>query len=146
MEKKAPYKTRQQDLLLSYLKSIKGQHFTVEDVKEHFANKNSPIGVATIYRHLEKLISGGLVNKYIVDETSAACFEYIGSDSCQKTVPHFHLKCNVCGSLIHLECEELEQIRAHLKSSHNFELDSFKTVFYGTCSACQANGDKNGAS
>ncbi len=133
---KAPYKTKQQDLLLSYLESIKGKHFTVEDVREHFASKNSSIGVATIYRHLEKLVANGTVNKYIIDETSAACFEYLGNDACHRDVPHFHLKCSKCGTLIHLECEELLQIQEHLMKEHGFMLDSFRTVFYGTCSKC----------
>ncbi|MBQ9238519.1 MAG: transcriptional repressor [Treponema sp.] len=133
---RSPYKTRQQELLLSYLKSTRGRHFTVEDVRTHFSNKHIAIGVATIYRHLERLAASGAVNKYIIDENSAACFEYMGGGSCSADKQHFHLKCGVCGTLIHLKCEELALIQNHLLNAHGFVLNPFRTVFYGTCAGC----------
>ena len=54
---KSVYKTRQQDFLLSYLKEMKGQHFTAEEVRAHFESKEISIGIATIYRQLEKLVA-----------------------------------------------------------------------------------------
>ena len=45
---KAAYKTRQQDLLFSYLNEMKGKHFTADDVRSHFEQKNLSIGIATI--------------------------------------------------------------------------------------------------
>ena len=130
------YKTRQQELLLAYLEAHKGAHFTAEDVRAHFAAQEVSMGTATIYRHLEKLVAGGSVNKYLIDEHSAACFEYTGHCAQADAGEHFHLKCEQCGSLIHLECDELCQIRAHLLSEHGFVLDPFRTVFYGRCAAC----------
>ncbi len=134
---KTKYRTRQQDLLLSYLKEMQGTHFTAEDLRIHFEQSGTPLGTATLYRHLEKLVSDGLVNKYIIDEHSAACFEYIG-DSCHEKAPevHFHLKCEVCGILIHLECDELACISAHLQKEHGFTLNPLRTVFYGVCAKC----------
>lgn len=135
---KSPYKTRQQELLLSYLESRKGEHFTAEDVRAHFAQKEISMGTATIYRHLEKLVTAGSVNKYVIDEHSAACFEYTGHccSEAERAEEHFHLKCEHCGALIHLECDELCQIRAHLFKSHGFVLNPLRTVFYGTCASC----------
>lgn len=135
---KAPYKTKQQDLLLSYLKEMQGRHFTAEEIHHHFEEKKLSIGIATIYRQLEKLVLEGKLQKYVIDEHSAACFEYIGSDC--ETFPngqHFHLKCEICGKLIHLECEELSEISTHLQKEHDFFLNPFRTVFYGKCSECQ---------
>lgn len=128
------YKTRQQDLLLHYVMQTQGKHFTAEDVRIHFAEKEIAIGTATIYRQLEKLVKEGKLQKYIIDEHSAACFEYTGE--CSTDEQHFHLKCEKCGRLIHLECDELEQIKKHLLEEHGFVLDSFRTVFYGKCADC----------
>ena len=36
---KAAYKTKQQDLLFSYLREMQGKHFTAEDVRAHFEEK-----------------------------------------------------------------------------------------------------------
>lgn len=137
---KSPYRTRQQELLLAYLRDMQGKHFTAEDVRAHFERTHAAIGLATVYRHLEKLVSDGVVTKYVIDEHSAACFEYVG-ETCHEDAQeqHFHLKCEVCGSLIHLECNELACISAHLQNDHGFTLNPFRTVFYGTCAQCQRN-------
>ena len=129
---RATYRTRQQELLLDYLRGTQGKHFTAEDVCEHL-----DIGTATVYRHLEKLVAEGTVGKYVIDEHSAACFEYLGG-ACRRDgqEAHFHLKCESCGALIHLDCDELACIRAHLRAEHGFSLNPFRTVFYGTCGDC----------
>lgn len=134
MEKKN-YKTRQQDLLLSCFKSMKHRHFTAEDVRAYFEEREVSIGIATIYRQIEKFVAAGTVQKYFLGEQNAACFEYVGED-CPKEVPHFHLKCEKCGKLIHLECRDLEMLSSHLKAEHGFALDPFRTVFYGLCEKC----------
>ncbi len=140
---KSPYKTKQQELLLGYLQKTQGKHFTAEDVRSHFDSEQTPIGIATVYRHLEKLVSDGVVTKYVIDEHSAACFEYVGKSCAEEGVEeHFHLKCEVCGLLIHLECEELSCISAHLQREHGFALNPFRTVFYGVCEKCQKSKSK----
>ena len=131
------YRTRQQELLISYLKETCGKHFTAEDVKNHFEEKQVSLGTATIYRQLEKLVGDGILLKYFVDEHSAACFEYISEDGRAEEEQHFHLKCEKCGSLIHLECNELNEIKKHLFEDHGFELNPFRTVLYGTCANCR---------
>ena len=139
---KAAYKTRQQDLLISYLREMQGKHFTAEDVRAHFEAKKISIGIATIYRQLEKLVNEGKIQKYFIDEHSAACFEYAGDD-CLEKEKHFHLKCELCGRLIHLECEELEELGGHLKTEHGFVINPLRTVFYGVCTDCINKKEKD---
>ena len=139
--KNVHYKTKQQDLLFSYLCEMQGRHFTAEDVRAHFSGKNISIGIATIYRQLEKLVSEGKIQKYFIDDHSAACFEYAG-ENCNASEQHFHLKCELCGRLIHLECDELEELGGHLKTEHGFVINPLRTVFYGVCTDC-ANKKEN---
>ncbi len=138
---KAAYKTKQQDLLFSYLREMQGQHFTAEDVRSHFEAKKISIGIATIYRQLEKLVAEGKIQKYFIDDHSAACFEYAGED-CNANEQHFHLKCELCGRLIHLECEELQELGGHLKTEHGFVINPLRTVFYGVCTDCLCKKEK----
>ena len=133
---KSVYKTRQQDLLLSFLKETKGSHFTAEDVKNHFALSDNPLGTATIYRQLEKFVVDGTVIKYFIDEKSAACYEYVGESEESR---HFHIKCEKCGTLIHLDCSELSHLQTHLKEHHGITLNPLRTVFYGICAECEKN-------
>ncbi len=130
------YKTKQQELLLSCFKAMQGRHFTAEDVSAYFQKQNISIGIATIYRQIEKFVAMGVVQKYFLGELNAACFQYMGEE-CHKEVSHFHLKCEKCGTLIHLECHDLEQLSSHLMAEHGFALDPFRTVFYGLCENCR---------
>ena len=133
------YNTRQRNKLLEYMQTVPGEHFTAKDVCGYFQTCGTPIGVATVYRQLERMVEEGIVNKYIIDANSPACFEYVDREhNC--TEECFHCKCEKCGKLIHLHCEELVQIRSHLKEEHHFTLDPLRTVFYGLCEECAAAG------
>ena len=136
MGQRSNYKTSQRDILLDYLESVKNTHITAGDVCEHFKSCGASIGQATVYRRLEKLVDEGLATKYIIDTNSPACFEYTGADSHAHGDACYHLKCEKCGRLIHLSCEEMGCMGSHLLSEHGFKLDPRRTVFYGLCSEC----------
>ncbi|MBR0085346.1 MAG: transcriptional repressor [Lachnospiraceae bacterium] len=136
MGRKITYNTHQREDILAYFKERKGEHITALDVSRHFKEAGSSIGTTTVYRQLEKLVDEGLLNKYIIDMNSPACFEYVeASDHCAGTTC-FHCKCEKCGKLIHMHCDELSCIAAHLKGEHGFMLDPMRTVFYGVCAEC----------
>ena len=133
---RSKYKTKQRAILLEYFESVPGVHFTAADVYEYFKLHGITIGQSTIYRQLESFVDEGIINKYIIDGSSPACFEYIRQDEHVETEICFHCKCEKCGRLIHLHCDELEEIQAHLLAEHHFRLNPMRTVFYGLCKDC----------
>ena len=135
MQGKTKYKTRQRELLLEFLERNAGEHITAREICEHFKETDPPIGKSTVYRQLETLVDEGILNKYSVDGSSAACFEYVPSESHGEGVC-FHCKCEKCGALIHLHCDELQAVQLHLFEEHQFRVDSHRTVFYGICEQC----------
>lgn len=136
MNQKLKYKTRQHGLLLDYLKTIPGVHITASDVCSYFEENGATISKATIYRQLESLVDEGILNKYVLDPNSPACFEYVDEDSHAGPDVCFHCKCEKCGKLIHLHCDELKEIQNHLYNEHRFRMDPIRTVFYGLCDEC----------
>ncbi len=136
MNSRSKYKTKQRELLIGYLESVEGTHITVSDVCDYFKARGEGIGQSTVYRQLESLVDEGVVNKYIIDTNSPACFEYNGHEKHNDGETCFHCKCEKCGSLIHLKCEELCEIQDHLFKEHRFKLDPKRTVFYGLCEKC----------
>ena len=140
---KPKYKTRQRELLIDYLKTVPGKHITAGDICEYFKIQGSPIGQSTVYRQLEELVNEGLLNKYNLSSSGAACFEYIGEDSHCDEGTCFHCKCEKCGKLIHMHCEELIGIQHHMEEDHQFRLDPLRTVFYGICEECAEENGKN---
>ena len=53
------YRTKNREALLAYLRSREGEHVTVSEIHDHFRQTGSSMGVATIYRQLEQLVSEG---------------------------------------------------------------------------------------
>ena len=139
MSTRSRYKTKQSTCLLQYLETVPGVHITAGDVCEYFKEKGMPISQSTVYRHLEALVDEGVLKKYSIDANSPACFEYVGPSVSEESdaLTCFHCKCERCGKLIHLHCEELDEIRGHLLEEHHFRIDPIRTVFYGLCEECQ---------
>ena len=76
----AAYRTKQRSEIADYLASIPGEHVTAGDICAHFRAQGRAVGTATVYRQLERMVSEGTVSKYIIDESTGACFAYIGAD------------------------------------------------------------------
>ena len=136
MNNKSTYRTKQREELKNYLANKAGEHFTVGEVCQHFRSRGQNIGTTTVYRQLERMVDEGLVNKYIIDANSPACFEFVSDEHHHHGETCFHCKCEKCGKLIHLRCEELEGISGHLAEHHGFRLNPMRTVFYGICEEC----------
>ncbi|MDY2737157.1 Fur family transcriptional regulator [Intestinibacter sp.] len=128
------YKTKQRELILEFLVNNKNRHVTVDEIIEYTRKVHSPVGKTTAYRYMDELEQKGVIRKYTVEKGICACYQYI--DENQECHNHFHLKCKVCGELYHLDCNFLNDLKGHLYENHGFEIDSSKTVFYGTCKKC----------
>ena len=120
------YKTKQGDELRSFLESVPGKHITAADVCDYFRRTGKPMGMATVYRQLDKLVDEGVIAKYNIDAGTPACFEYLGTHLSQETC--YHCKCSVCGKLIHMHCEELPELQKHILQHHGFAIDPVLTL------------------
>lgn len=134
------YNTRQKEILLKFLRENSSEHITVQKICNFMNNAGTPMGTATVYRQLDRLVEQGFVRKYLLDGRSGACYQYTGNNS--ECCEHYHLKCTSCGKLIHLDCGFLNDINSHILEHHGFVVDNSKTVFYGQCCDC-LKGDKN---
>ncbi|MCL2355422.1 MAG: transcriptional repressor [Oscillospiraceae bacterium] len=125
------YKTKQREVILDYLKANSDKHLTVEDIANHFKNE---VGQTTIYRYINMLVNDGLVRKYIVGIGQPACFQY--TSTTKKCETHYHLKCNKCNRVFHVECEMFEDVEKYLQEKHCFKIDNSKLLLYGICKQC----------
>jgi len=127
------YNTKQKTQILEYLVENKEKHITANDIINYFKSKNLNIGKATVYRQLDNLLNKNIIRKYIIEEGTASCYQYVQEGHCKE---HYHLKCGKCGELFHLECTVISEIGKHLYNDHKFVLDPSKTVLYGKCELC----------
>ena len=137
MKRPSSYNTKQREAVLAYIVSFGNTHVTAAQITSHFESEKISVGRTTIYRYLDKLVQDGKLRKYNVDGISGACYRYIdGNDEQQKRLV---LKCEDCGELVQLNCDELNEINQHILQDHTFKVNPVKTVFYGKCGLCFHN-------
>ena len=123
------YNTKQRDEIVEFFSRHRGKCFSAKDIIRSGEIKS---GEATVYRTLSKLAENGVLKRF-TDGASGACYQLAESSDCDK---HFHLKCEKCGKLIHIDCGFMAEIKQHIESDHNFYVDLGKTVSYGLCDDC----------
>lgn len=133
------YQTKQKQVILDLLQKNHNLHMTAEQILTALKNEQTPVGKATLYRYLDTLIEQGEVKKYILDNMHS-CYQYIGNESTSHQV--YHLMCNLCGKVIHVDDLNLVGLNNKIKKTCDFEIDPSKVVFYGICKECMKH-EKN---
>ncbi|MDR0196928.1 MAG: transcriptional repressor [Oscillospiraceae bacterium] len=124
------YKTKQRELIVSFLSGNSERHTTVDAIVEALRGR---VGQTTVYRNLDALVKSGDVLKYVHGRDS--CYRY-AKDCCKKEEPFFHFMCVRCGRMLHLECSGLDAASRHVREGHGIRLDKKRTVLYGSCERC----------
>lgn len=132
MKVKGNYNTEQKKLIQECLMENSSVYVSVEEISNYLHNKGVQVGTTTIYRYLNLLEKSGALRVENIKNTRY--FQYIVED-CKN---HYHLKCEKCGKIEHLDCDEINGLCNHVKKDHNFVI-SHKNVIYGTCGLCNKN-------
>ncbi len=127
------YQTKQQQAVLQCLRRRAEECLTAADLSEELRRDGHAVGLATVYRQLDRLVQLGTVHKITTEE--GALYQYCP----QAGHPHdcFLLRCEGCGRMVHLDCGHLEELCVHLSAQHHFRIDPRRTVLTGLCDTCQ---------
>ena len=128
----AHYLTRQQKLLLDYLREEAGSAFHVAELVERLRQNGTCIGVATVYRQLENLERQGCIHKAVTEE--GTYYRYCSPESPEHCIL---FKCESCGEIRHIDCESFAPLYRHMEQQHHFRVNPRRTVLYGLCAVCQ---------
>ena len=124
------YQTKQQQAVLTCLKKHRDGHVTALELAEELRQSGVSVGIATIYRQLDKLESQGRIHK--INTGEGACYQY-----CEHTGGDcFLLKCEHCGRITHMDCVQLAPLYQHIREDHHFTINPRKTLLYGLCQHC----------
>ena len=135
------YSTKQQQAVLRCLEARQGESLTAADLAEDLRREGCPVGLATIYRQLEKLETAGRVHKVNTEE--GAFYQFCGHDGSDHR-DCFLLKCSRCGRIRHLDCSHLQGLYDHLEKEHHVRIDPRGTLFTGICDLCAGEEERHG--
>lgn len=128
------HNTKQKSVILEVLKH-NPNHITAEELITLLHSSGEKVGRATVYRFLREMEDCGKVKKYALGEKNTAYYQYTGDDSSCKG--HYHLMCDLCGKLEHLDSSVAEAFAKSARENYGFEIDCSRTVFYGKCKECK---------
>ena len=132
-EARNEYNTKQRQALLDFFKAHREGQFTVAQIADAVCAEHD-IGKSTVYRLVAKMHSEGLLTRAGDDCSHAAKYGYVdGEHGC---VEHFHLRCSMCGRVVHIEDKTTENAILSVLGNNNFTLDEGATVVVGKCKDC----------
>ena len=136
-----PYHTRQQQADLHCLEQRPEEALTACEIAEVLRQSSCPVGLATVYRQLERLERAGQIHR--VDTGEGAVYQFCVHGSARGC---FLLRCRSCGRMVHLDCAHLEALCHHLETDHRFRVDPRQTILTGLCAICAEKEETHGES
>ncbi|WP_322762610.1 Fur family transcriptional regulator [Frankia sp. Cr2] len=126
--------TRQGDAVSAALAEIDA--FTsAQDLHAHLRDAGQPVGLTTVYRHLQVLADRGEVDVLRRDD-GETLYRRCATDS-----HHHHLVCRHCGRTVEVEGPEIEAWTDRVATAAGFTDVAHTLEIYGTCTTCAASPD-----
>ena len=102
---------------------------SAQDIHELLASTGNPVGLATVYRTLQRLAEAGEVDMLRTEDGEAIYRRC--SDS-----HHHHLVCRGCGRTVEVEGPVVERWTRAIATEHGFADVSHTLEIFGTCPDC----------
>jgi Fur family transcriptional regulator, ferric uptake regulator len=129
--------TKAREAIMNVLKEST-EHYSAEEIYKKAIETYPGIGLATVYRTLEKLCKVGLVNSENFDETSKL-YEWSGSKDSKIQI---HLMCKKCNKISHHLMDDKLEMNSYLllmnkiHNENDFQIDKVNIQIDGICLKC----------
>lgn len=132
--------TKQKQVIVDFLKDNQDRHLTADEIVDNLKTSNLKVSKATVYRLLNNLSEDGTLRKYLLSESLSSCYQYV--EDLHECNRHYHLICDVCGSVLHFDNTYMDKLQESVLENNNFKIDLQKVIFYGKCKVCISKGDR----
>ena len=129
----AHYQTAQKKLLLDFLREHSRQAFTIEELAAALEGREHAPGKSTLYRLMPLLVQEGRVKRVVRGTSRQFLYQMMG-ESCRT---HLHLKCSICGQMVHMGHEESLELVRMIDKKYHFSVSEGDTVLFGLCENCR---------
>ncbi len=108
-----------------------GVHMSAEEVYQKVKEVDSTIGIATVYRQLNKLVEQNRILR-IRDKDQG--YVYDGNSK-----PHYHFHCRICDTYSDVWMTLTDEMIKHVEEELDAEIESHRIIFEGVCKHCKKN-------
>ncbi len=122
--------TQQRETVLEVMLNNQGRHLSAEQVLKAAKQKSPEIGIATVYRTLDKLADMEILHKNIFDDK----FLYELTDDSRHQ--HHHIICLKCGEITEIEEDFLHNIELHVEKL-GYVIVNHDLKIYAYCPTCK---------
>lgn len=102
---------------------------SAQEIHELLGERGETVGLATVYRTLQRLADAGEVDMLRTEEGEAIYRR------CSDT-HHHHLVCRACGRTVEVEGPAVERWTRSIAAEHGFTDVSHTLEIFGTCPGC----------
>ncbi len=122
--------TRQRTAVADALGSV-DDFRSAQDLHALLGERGERVGLATVYRTLQRLADAGEVDVLRTEDGGAAYRRCSASH-------HHHLVCRSCGATVEVEGPAVEQWTRSIATEHGYAEVSHTLEIFGRCAACVA--------
>ena len=122
--------TRQRTAVADALARAEG-FASAQALHDQLRHRGQPVGLTTVYRHLQALAEAGEVDVLRTGDGEAVYRRCAGENH------HHHLVCRSCGATVEVTGPAVEAWAATLGEQHGFTDVSHTLEVFGTCAACR---------
>ena len=105
---------------------------SAQEIHTLLAGAGENVGLATVYRTLQRLAEAGELDVLRTEDGEAAYRR------CSDT-HHHHLVCRACGATVEIEGPAVERWAEAVSAEHGYSEVSHTLEIFGTCSACRGS-------
>ena len=121
--------TEREQLIIQHLEDAE-QELSGQELHAQLRSSHSPMGLATVYRHLRQLQQRGLIRCRHLP-SGEALFAPLGRDE-------HHITCVDCGATAVLNHCPVHHVDLETEDSKGFSLIFHTLEFFGLCESCQS--------
>ena len=110
------------------------EHLSAEDVYGLLREKESEIGLATVYRALDLLSKLGIL---VQIDFGDGCARYELNTADPNVHHHHHLICRKCKKVIEFDEDLLDELEEVISRKSGFQILNHEVKFFGYCKDCQ---------
>ncbi len=122
--------TNQRAVVLDVMYANRGRHLSADEVFFMAKNIMPNIGIATVYRTLDKMAAMDVLHKTVFDQGK---YRYELRD--ENIHHHHHIICLDCGGIFEVQEDLLHSLEQHLEEQ-GFKIVDHELKLYGYCPQC----------